>query len=337
MLRRFAIGLALAAIGISNAAAGEKITIAQSSDGFLFTPIYIAVSKKYFAEEGIDAEVVSFKGGATAMSAVIGGSAQVYVGVPAIGLEARSKGQAVKAFGAVMTEYAINVVISEEAARKAGLTHASSTAERLAALKGLRIGITGPGSATDQLVRYLARGGNLDPERDLTLVPIGGGSALLAALGQKRIDGFALSSPFTDQAAMSGGAFMLFNLAAGQYEPLKGFLFIALIAQDKWLASKPAEAAAVVRAISRAQKLLRDDPGAARTAVISYFQGTQREVFDVAFKTNLPAFPATPRIDARGIQQNLDFIEATSGRRLMIKPEEAFTNAIVEEALKSTR
>ena len=333
MLMRLAVLLALVlGIGAAEAQEKKKVVITQASEGFLYVPIYVARAKNYFAAEGLEVEIIVAKGGAAALTAVLGGNADVYAGLPATAIEARQKGQKVKVFGAVMTQYASNVVLQAEVAKKAGLTESSPTADRLKALKGLRIGITGPGSATDQLMRYFARTAGLDPDRDLTIVPIGAAGPMLAAFAQKRIDAFSLSSPTSDTAVVKNGAFMLLDLTRGGYEPLRDFLYITLIARDEWLDKNPETATRLVRGLAKAEKLMRERPEEARNALRTFFEKTDEAVFDAALKNNLPAYPASPRIDPAAIERNLDFSEATEGKRPQLSVEELYTNKFVDAA-----
>lgn len=318
--------------GAQPAAAADLVRFAQPSDGFLYLPVYIARAKGFFEQEGITADVVVYKGGAAALSGVISGSSDVYIGVPAIGMKAIAQGQAVKMFASVMTEYASNIVIRGDVAKKLGLTDKSSVEQRIAALKGLTIGITGPGSAPDLLLRHIAKTMKWDPERDFTMVPLGGGPGMIAAFSQKRIDGYCLSSPTSTTGLLKYDGYQLLNLSAGEYGPLKGFLYITLIAKDAWLAGNADRSTRIVRALWRGQKLLKEDPASAKEAVRSFFKETETAIFDAAWDENLTAFPATPHIKAESIKANLDFILEMEGEKLALDTSTTFTNVYVDAA-----
>ncbi|MBN9453922.1 MAG: ABC transporter substrate-binding protein [Bosea sp.] len=320
--------------GATGAAAADVVRFAQPSDGFLYLPIYIARAKGFFEQEGINADVVVFKGGAAALSAVISNGSDVYIGVPAIGMNAIAQGQPVKMFASVMTEYASNIVIRGDVAKKLGLTDKSPVEQRLAALKGLTIGITGPGAAPDLLLRHIAKTMKWNPDRDFEMTPLGSGPNMLAAFSQKRIDGYCLSSPTSTTGVVKYDGYQLLNLSAGEYAPLKGFLYISLIAKDPWLAANPDRSARIVRALWRGQKLLRENPAAAKEAVRGFFKGTEPAIFDAAWDENLPAFPGAPQIAADAIKANLDFIAEMEGKKLALDPMQTFTNAYADAAAK---
>src|SRR4030081_1071804 len=120
--------------------AQEKIIFASSSTSMLNLPVYMADVLGYFAEQKIEPEIVVFKnGGATALAAVLGGNADVYLGAPSSALGAANKGADAMIFGAIMTEVALDLIAQKDVAAKAGLTGLSSVGLQFRALNGLKI------------------------------------------------------------------------------------------------------------------------------------------------------------------------------------------------------
>ena len=75
---------AIAALPSTGSAQGlekKKITIAVGGKNLLYyLPLTIAEQKKFFEQEGLDVTIVDFAGGARALQAVVGGSADVVSG-----------------------------------------------------------------------------------------------------------------------------------------------------------------------------------------------------------------------------------------------------------------
>ena len=98
--------MALAGLGTANllgsptvAQSRQKVVMGQPSEGFIYLPIYVARTKGFFEEEGLNAEVITFsKGGAEALAAVLGGQSDIYVGSPSVQLRAQEKRQPVQSF-----------------------------------------------------------------------------------------------------------------------------------------------------------------------------------------------------------------------------------------------
>jgi NitT/TauT family transport system substrate-binding protein len=76
-----------------------KVTIAVGGKNLLYyLPLTIAEQRGYFKAEGLDATIVDFAGGARALQAVVGGSADVVSGAFEHTVNMQFKGQAMRAF-----------------------------------------------------------------------------------------------------------------------------------------------------------------------------------------------------------------------------------------------
>jgi NitT/TauT family transport system substrate-binding protein len=71
-------------------------------------------------------------------------------------------------------------------------------------LKGTTIGISGPGSSSDMLVKWALRKAALDPAKDAQLIALGSVASLYAGLENDRVQSAVLVSPFLEQATSSG-------------------------------------------------------------------------------------------------------------------------------------
>ncbi|MBR0870325.1 ABC transporter substrate-binding protein [Bradyrhizobium tropiciagri] len=337
--------LAAAAAGLTSVAGPKpaaaqsvrpRVVLGQPSEGFIYLPLYVARKLGYFADEGLDAEIVVFqKGGAEALAAVLGGQADIYVGNPGIQLRAQEKGQAVKSFAAVQSQFGSDLVIAKEAAQRTGMAGLKDPKAKAAALKGLTIAVAGPGSLTDLMVRHIARFGGLDPDRDLTITPIGGGANMLAAYAQKRIDGYALSAPTSTAGVLRFGGLSVFDFAKGEYKPLADIAFYTLIARNDWISGQKDKAQKVVRALWKGLRLMKTSPDEAKAAVRSFFEKTPPDEFTSAWTQNVAAFPATPRITADGMQRNYDFLRDGEGKAVTVPLADSFTNEVVDAVAPS--
>lgn len=81
----------------------------------------------------------------------------------------------------------ISVVLSKAAAAKSGVKSDAPLKDRAAALKGLKIGVTRPGSLTDKEIHHLMEIGGLKKD-DVKIVAIGGAQSMIAALKLGQID-----------------------------------------------------------------------------------------------------------------------------------------------------
>lgn len=311
-------GLALGAICAATAGAAlaedKVVRVATSTTGMLYLPLYVGDVMGYFKEEGLDVQTQTMKSSAI-MAAVIGGDVDIYPGTASAAMRAVEKGADVRVFGALLTQYASNMVLQGDKAKELGLTADSSFEDRVKALKGLTIGVTGAGSGTHQLALYLLRHAGLDPDKDATIVFVGGSREVLAAFGQKRIDAFILSNPTSDTAIMENGGFSMFDMVGGAVPELNGYPYIVLIAQNEWLSADPERSTAMLRAIGKAQAAIKDPAmtNDVRDKVYeAYLSQFDKALFDAAWANVSQAYPTSPAIDAKTLTMAVDYLNEVS-------------------------
>ena len=132
--------------------------------------------------------------------------------------------------------------------------------QMLADLKGLKIGISTPGASTDVTLRFLLREAGLDPQKDVTIVPVGDPTTALAGLKNGLIDGNMSVEP-TQTAAVTGLkiAKHVLNIENGEGPELfRDFAYNGVFARGSTLKERPQAARAVVAAIVEAEQRIQD-------------------------------------------------------------------------------
>ena len=317
-----------------SAAAADTVVVAQSNDTLIWAPLYVARKLGYFAAEGINLDVVIVKSGPAALTAATTGSAQIAVGFPATPIQAAGKGIKVKIFAELSNQFIAELMLRTDVAQRLGITAASPIEQRIKALKGLTIATNGTGSANDYLLRRLATDAGMKPDTDMTIAPMGAGLTILAALDQKRIDGFVTTPPSNVIAAQGHAATQLIDFAAGDYRPIAGIIYIGLAASESWLQQNPQLAARTIRALGRALALMHDDPAAAKAAVRSFFPGTEQALFDASWDSQLASFPRSPRLTDADMAITMSFTALMEGRTAGVSASQVFTNEYVDLAAR---
>ncbi|EWT07326.1 nitrate ABC transporter substrate-binding protein [Intrasporangium chromatireducens Q5-1] len=303
------------AAAASGTCKGDTIRIAQAAPSFVYLPFYVAQGAGYLEQEGLVPETVDLSTGSGIVAGAVSGSVDVALSTAAEVFVARSQGAPVTAFAQV--EYmGTNVVIKQSVLDKLGLTATSSDEQKLAALKGLRIGVTGAGSGSDLLVRYLARTAGLDPDKDMRITASGGGANSVAGFVSNRYDAIAISSPQSDIAIKEGKGAFLFNLANGEYKPLAHNLYIVAFTSDRVLKQKPQDIQCFTRALAKAQKDIHENPDAAAKAAQKYMGKLDPALYEKVFKANVPSWPASPVIDEAAAKSTIEFQNKVGGTNL---------------------
>src|SRR2546421_287194 len=124
----------------------RKVNIATASLGLPYLPLIIAQQRKYFADEGLEVEIAAFAGGSKALQSLMGGSSDVASGAYSNTLTMAAKGQTLKNFVVQVRYPALTIAVS----KKVGDRYKS-----LQDLKGMKIGVSAPGSSTHMIVNHL--------------------------------------------------------------------------------------------------------------------------------------------------------------------------------------
>lgn len=278
------------------ASAKDKVEVVVSSYGYLYLTVLTGAAMGLYEQEGLDLGITRTAGGSKALAAVVSGDAQVFLGPPSSALRAREKGVDVAVYGAGITQYASNIVISKKWADEKKVTASSSYKDKLQALKGATFAVTSIGSGTDQLVHFLAKEAGINPERDMRISGLGTAENMLAAMSQDRIQGFTHSPPESNNAVKDLGAVMLFNNARGEVEPLDGFLYIAMISRESWVKSNPQVAERFLRGMQRTLDAINDPATTAKARDATHAKWhskTEKAFYDEVWESTRPAFPKT--------------------------------------------
>lgn len=252
MTRELTILLAAACIGASTLCAqpaaaqpGKKlknITIAQFGHVFLYMPLYVAVKKGYFKDEGLEVKLVSTGGDEKTFTAVVTGNAQFGVSDPTFTAIARERGQGGKVVAGVVRGVPFWVVTFRDDIKKI---------DDATGFKGYRVATyTAPSTSYAVMKRVLQNNGK---PVDAKIVQ-GAFGTLLAMLKAKQADLALDIEPIVSVATHQKGRIV--------YSPAKilgDFAFTGLTVSDAYLKSNPDEIQKAVNAITKAMNFIQSD------------------------------------------------------------------------------
>ena len=173
-LKTGAAGVAVAAAGRTMAAHGQALTPVKIGAVVLgefgvVTPTQVAIEKGYFKQNGLDAELIPFKGGPDLLKGILAGAADIGITGATDPLVFRERGAPIRALATIVEKNHFTLTVAPKI-------------KRLEDLKGGTIGVTAVGATTWVFARMLARKMNWDPEKDVRIIGIGGVDAQAAAL-----------------------------------------------------------------------------------------------------------------------------------------------------------
>lgn len=150
-----------------------------------YLPLTIAERKGYFADHGLTVNVNDFQGGSKALQALVGGSADIVSGAYEHTILSAVRGRPLLAIALQNNSYGAVIALPPEAA--AAYTGPES-------LKGKKIGVTAPGSASAAAVHVLIDKAGLTLD-DVSIIGIGGGAGAVAAMESGQIDAVSNFDP----------------------------------------------------------------------------------------------------------------------------------------------
>ena len=167
----------------------------------------------------------------------------------------------------------------------------------VAAIKGLRIGAA-PGP--DRVFLQLLSESGLDPKRDgIAIAPVPGGTdpgasfgvVAAEALERRLVDGFWANALGSETAVRRGVGKILVDVRRGDGPPGAGqYTLAALSTTEALIAREPERAAAAVRAIVRAQRMLKRDPARATEVGRRRFPPASAEIIATVVERDLPFY-----------------------------------------------
>ncbi len=242
------LGLALAAGALAQAPEKRKVTIAVGGKNlFYYLPLTVAERKGYFKDEGLEVEIPDFAGGAKALQALVGGSADMVSGAYEHTINMVAKKQPIKAV-VLQAKFSSIVLLmpKDKAAKYRGPQD----------LKGLKVGVTAPGSSTNMFVNNILAKGGLKPT-DISVVGVGTSTGAFAALDKGEIDALSNLDPVVTQLEATGKFVPVADSRTekGMKEIYGGDYHASVIyITDEYIRKNPNTVQAVVNAIVRADK-----------------------------------------------------------------------------------
>jgi NitT/TauT family transport system substrate-binding protein len=175
----------------------EKTKISLAVGGkaaFYYLPLTISEQLGYFKAEGLDLEISDFAGGARALQALVGGSADIVSGAYEHTINMQSKNQFVQAF--VLQGRAPQIAVGVS-------TKAMPDYRTLADLKGKKIGVSAPGSSTNMVANLVLSRAGIKPN-EVSFVGVGTSAGALAALRSGQIDAMSNTDPVMTMLEQKG-------------------------------------------------------------------------------------------------------------------------------------
>ena len=275
----------------------KKITIAVGGKSlFYYLPLTIAERNGYFKDEGLEVEIPDFAGGAKALQALVGGSADMVSGAFEHTINMQAKKQPIKAVVLQANYSSIVLLMPKDKAAKY---------KSAKDLRGLKIGVTAPGSSTNMFVNNLLAKDGLKPT-DVAIVGVGAGAGAVAAMDKGEIDAVSNLDPVISTLEASGKFVAVADSRTekGMKDIYGGdYLASCIYADNDFVKKNPHTTQAVVNAMVKANRwIAKATPEQIMAAVPEAYMAGNRSVYKAALLKNMLGYSLDGQMNMKAAQ-----------------------------------
>jgi NitT/TauT family transport system substrate-binding protein len=260
----------------------------------IYLPAKLTEALGYFKDEGLNVELQSQPAGVDAENQLIAGAVQGVVGFYDHTIDLQSKGKEIEAIAVFCKVPGEVEMVSAKSA---------ATFKTMADAKGKTLGVTGLGSSTDFLTRYLAERQGV-ASKDYSLLPVGAGNTFIAAIKQDRVQAGMTTEPTVSQLLKTGDAKVLVDLrtepatiaALGGLYPAASFYV-----QNSWAEANKVQAGKLAHAFARTMAYIQTHSADQIAELVPRdYYGSDKGLYVQALKASLPMFTPDAKMPAGG-------------------------------------
>jgi NitT/TauT family transport system substrate-binding protein len=329
-----AFALALALVGPAGAQAPEKKDLTLGVGGksaLYYLQLTLTERLGYFKEQGLNVTVTDFGGGAKSLQSLIGGSADVVTGAYEHTIRMQVKGQPIAAVIEMGRFPGFVLAVRKERAAQV---------KSFKDLKGMKIGVTAPGSSTHFFVNTLIGKEGLKPE-DVSIVAVGSGMTAVAAMKKGDIDAISNVDPVITKLQQDGDIVLLADTRseADSKKLLGGNNPAAVVyLKQDFIEKNPRTVQAIVNAFYKTQKWLEKatPEDIAKNVPEEYYLG-DKALYLAAVAASKPMYSVTGVIPPEGMKNALDMLTQFDAEMKDAKVDlsKTFNDSFVKKAAAS--
>lgn len=300
-----AVATSFAPAAAQTAPAPEKPKLVLGVGGknlLYYLPLTLAEKLGYFKEQGLDVTITDFGGGAKSLQSLIGGSADVVTGAYEHTIRMQAKGQEIRAVAELGRFPGIVLAVRKDRADKV---------KSFKDLKGMKIGVTAPGSSTNFFLNALIAKEGLKPS-DVSIIGVGAGMSAVAAMKKGELDAISNLDPVITKLVQDGDVVVMADSRTeADNEKLLGGNNPAAVVYLKadFIEKNPETTQRIVNAFYKTLQWLKTatPEDVAKTVPEEYHLG-DRGLYMAAFTASKPMYSTTGIIPEKGMQNALDML-----------------------------
>ena len=264
-----------------------KLNVVYPAVTGVMTALWTAAEVKSFQRYGLDVSLLYIPSAPQVVRVMLAGDAQITVTGGAAVVSANLSGADLVFIGGIVNVPAFYVM-------------AAPKIKSIEELRGATVGVTRFGSSSDFAMRYVLQKHGLRPEKDVTLLQLGGMLELATALSKRLVAAATLSSP-ADLRARKSGAQQLINMATTGVS----FPQSAIVTTRSYIQAHQDEVLNFLRAYAEGMQRMIADKPMAKKVIQKYSRETDPDVLESTYRYGLDYIAPVPYPAREGIVEIL--------------------------------
>ena len=264
-----------------------KLNVVYPAVTGVMTALWTAAETKAFPKYGLDVNLLYIPSAPQVVRVMLAGDSQITVTGGAPVVSANLSGADLVFIGGIVNVPAFYVMAAPEI-------------KTIEELKGATVGVTRFGSSSDFAMRYVLQKHGLRPDKDVTLLQLGGMMELATALAKKLVAAATLSSP-ADLRARKSGAQQLVNMASTGVS----FPQSAIVTTRSYIQTHRDEVLNFLRAYAEGLQRMISDKATAEKVIQKYTRETDPDVVESTYRYGVDYIAPVPYPAKEGIVEVL--------------------------------
>ena len=264
-----------------------KLNVVYPAVTGVMIALWTAAEVKAFQRYGLDVSLLYIPSAPQVVRVMLAGDAQIAVTGGAAVVSANLSGADLVFIGGIVNVPAFYVMAAPEI-------------KSIEELRGATVGVTRFGSSSDFAMRYVLQKHGLRPEKDVTLLQLGGMLELATALSKRLVTAATLSSP-ADLRARKSGAQQLINMATTGVS----FPQSAIVTTRSYIQAHQDELLNFLRAYAEGMQRMIADKAMAKKVIQKYSRETDPDVLESTYRYGLDYIAPVPYPAREGIVEIL--------------------------------
>jgi NitT/TauT family transport system substrate-binding protein len=299
------------------AAQVNRLRVSYSSITANNSPLWVAKEKGLFSKNNLDVQVLLIESGTTSIQALVAGETQIAQLSGGVILSSGLAGADVVSIAGLENRSAFSLIAQKEI----------KTPEQL---KGKRLAISRFGSASDLAARLILQRLGLVPEKDVTLLQVGGTSTRLAAITKGVVEATVITPEFYIFAKRAGVTTLADPLSVNIDFPQNG-----IATSRSLLKSRPEIVTQYLKAIIEAIHYFKNNRDETVRVMGKYLKIEDREALAEIYDLYKTVLVPLPHSTVEGMQMLLGWMSQTNPKAKGATAEQFIDSTPLREIEKS--